>query len=77
MKTVALWKQHLSVAPGSVRKTKVLTEHLKLQIIINYYLEFWTPILTDSYLILYIIKILLTYLRLSHNLMDSYMNNGF
>ena len=31
----------------------------------------------NRYLILYIIEILWTYLRLSHNLMDSYMNDGF
>ena len=31
----------------------------------------------NRYLILYIVEILLTYLRRSHNLMDSYMNNGF
>ena len=30
----------------------------------------------NRYLILYIIKILLTYLRRSHNLMDSHMNDG-
>ena len=29
------------------------------------------------YLILYIIEMLLTYLRRSHNLMDSYIDDGF
>ena len=31
----------------------------------------------NRYLILYIIEVLLTYLRHSHNLIDSYMNDGF
>ena len=31
----------------------------------------------NRYLILCIIEILLTYLRRSHNLMDSYINHGF
>ena len=31
----------------------------------------------NRYLILYITEVLLTYLRHSHNLIDSYMNDGF